>query len=59
MRGEGQGGAKGLEREASVGQWSPFLGRQLQNRREGPRAARGPPFHQGPRQDADKGLNPG
>lgn len=56
MRGEGQGGAKGLEKEARTGQQSPFLWGQSQNRREGPRAAQGPPSHQGPRQDTDEGL---
>lgn len=56
MRGEGQGGAKGLEREASRGSGAPSCGGQSQNRREGPTAAWGPPFHQGPRQDTDEGL---
>lgn len=43
VRWKGQGGAKGLEEEASVGQQSPFLWGQSQNRREGRRVAQGSP----------------
>lgn len=51
VRGKGQGGAKGLQKEASMGQRSPFLWRKSQNRRGaegGPRAARGLPSTRGP-----------
>lgn len=59
MRGKGQGRAKGLQKEVSTGRRSPFLWGRSQNRREGPRVARGspePPVPQGSRQDTDGGL---